>query len=91
MSNADIEAVVLLASDYAAQGESNAPVTALDLQKAAHDYLPSRDTEMLEFMELLAVFEASNRRMLPQKYADMSIEALHTRLHHLKLTVGTRR
>jgi transitional endoplasmic reticulum ATPase len=91
MSNADIEAVVLLSTDYASQRADNAPVTAEDLGRAAHDYLPSRDTEMLEFMELLAVFEASNRRMLPQKYAELPIDALQARLHHLKLTVGTRR
>ena len=91
MSNADIEAVVLLSTDYASQRADNAPVSAEDLSRAAHDYLPSRDTEMLELMELLAVFEASNRRMLPQKYAELPIDALQARLHHLKLTVGTRR
>ena len=36
-----------------------------DLPRAIDDYLPSRDVKMLEYMELLAVFEASNRRMLP--------------------------
>jgi hypothetical protein len=46
---------------------------------------------MLEFMELLAVFEASNRRMLPPKYADLPIEQLQERLNRLKLTVGLRR
>jgi transitional endoplasmic reticulum ATPase len=96
MSNADIEAVVLLASDYASQraeiaGQKEVPVSADDLNRAAHDYLPPRDTEMLEFMELLAVFEASNRRMLPQKYADLPIDELQQKLHRLKLTVGTRR
>lgn len=91
MSNADIEAVVLLSTDYASQRADNAPVTADDLQRAAHDYLPSRDLEMLEFMELLAVFEASNRRMLPPKYADLPIEELQQRLQRLKLTVGIRR
>ena len=30
---------------------------------------PSRDVELLEYMELLAVFEASSRRLLPAKYA----------------------
>lgn len=96
MSNADIEAVVLLASDYASQraeiaGQKEVPVSADDLNRAAHDYLPPRDTEMLEFMELLAVFEASNRRMLPQKYADLPIDELQQKLHRLKLTVGIRR
>jgi len=28
--------------------------------------------EMLEYMELLAVFEASNRKMLPKKYRDIT-------------------
>jgi hypothetical protein len=91
MSNADIEAVVLLAADYASQRSDSAAVTADDLRRAAHDYLPSRDTEMLEYMELLAVFEASNRRMLPPKYAELPIEDLQRRLDLLKITVGSRR
>ncbi|HNF96364.1 MAG TPA: AAA family ATPase, partial [Pseudomonadota bacterium] len=96
MSNADIEAVVLLASDYASQraetlGTGEVPVSIDDLQRAARDYLPPRDLEMLEFMELLAVFEASNRRMLPPKYADLPIEALQERLQRLKVVAGHRR
>jgi SpoVK/Ycf46/Vps4 family AAA+-type ATPase len=96
MSNADIEAVVLLSSDYAsqraeAQGVTEQPVSLDDLLRAARDYLPPRDMEMLEFMELLAVFEASNRRMLPPKYADLPIEALQERLHRLKVVAGHRR
>lgn len=91
MSNADIEAMVLLASDAANQRKEGAPIEVEDLRKATHDYLPSRDTEMLELMELLAVFEASNRRMLPQKYAELPIQDLQQRLQFLKATVGIRR
>ncbi|MCS6913873.1 MAG: AAA family ATPase [Myxococcota bacterium] len=90
-SNADIEAVVLLAADYAAQRAPEAPVGIEDLRQAAYDYLPSRDSEMLEYMELLAVFEASNRRMLPRKYAQVPLEALQARLQELRLRVGSRR
>ena len=50
------------------------PVQLDDLRRAARDYLPPRDLDMLEFMELLAVFEASNRRMLPPKYASLKAE-----------------
>src|SRR4029078_9046909 len=46
---------------------------------------------MLEYMELLAVFEASNRRMLPAKYAALSIEELQTRLSELRIKCGARR
>ncbi len=90
-SNADIEAIVLLAADYAGERGADAAVHTDDLARAASDYLPSRDVEMIEYMELLAVFEASNRRMLPPKYRDVPIEELQQRVQLLKLKVGSRR
>jgi len=91
-SNADVEAVILQANDQQAQdGGPDAPVDAAHLTAAAADYFPSRDTELLEYMELLAVFEASSRRLLPPKYAGMSPEALDARLRLLRVTVGDRR
>jgi hypothetical protein len=42
-------------------------------------------------MELVAVFEASNRRMLPKKYADLGVDELQQKLAHLRAAVGTRR
>jgi ATP-dependent 26S proteasome regulatory subunit len=91
-SNADFEALALLANDYAADRAGPDAVLGVDdFQKAVADYLPSRDQEMLEYMELLAVFEASNRRMLPAKYARLTIDELHTRLAELKGRVGGRR
>ncbi len=92
-SNADIEAITLLANAYAAESEPSGKerVDKADFMKAVADYLPSRDVEMLEYMELLAVFEASNRQMLPAKYANMSVDELQARLNELRLTCGTRR
>jgi len=46
---------------------------------------------MLEYMELLAVFEASNRKMLPKKYQTMSTDELQARLELLRLECGNRR
>jgi transitional endoplasmic reticulum ATPase len=86
-SNADIEAVVLLANDYA----RDATLTLAHFTDAIRDYLPSRDTEMLEYMELVAVFEASNRRMLPKKYADLPVDELEQKLANLRVRVGARR
>jgi ATP-dependent 26S proteasome regulatory subunit len=86
-SNADIEAVVLLANDYA----RDATVSLSHFADAIRDYLPSRDTEMLEYMELVAVFEASNRRMLPKKYADLPVDELERKLAQLRARVGARR
>jgi SpoVK/Ycf46/Vps4 family AAA+-type ATPase len=91
-SNADVEAVLLMANDDAArEAGGDAPVTEQHLERAANDYFPSRDAELLEYMELLAVFEASSRRLLPPKYASMQPEELDERLRRLRAIVGSRR
>jgi transitional endoplasmic reticulum ATPase len=91
-SNADIEAVLLLANEDAArESGGDAPVLAGHFQRAAIDYFPSRDAELLEYMELLAVFESSSRRLLPAKYATLTPEDLDAKLRHLRAIVGSRR
>ncbi|HEX5876071.1 MAG TPA: AAA family ATPase [Pyrinomonadaceae bacterium] len=91
-SNADIEAAILLANEEAArESGSDAPVLEKHVEQAAIDYFPSRDAELLEYMELLAVFESSSRRLLPAKYAALTPEELDLRLRHLRAIVGTRR
>jgi AAA+ superfamily predicted ATPase len=91
-SNADVEAVLVMANDDTArEAGGEATITAAHLRRAASDYFPSRDGELLEYMELLAVFEASSRRLLPPKYAAMSPQELDERLRQLRLTVGNRR
>jgi len=93
LSNADFEAVVLLASELAAGADHTAEVRIgrEQMVQALADYLPSRDVKMLEYMELLAVFEASNRKMLPKKYQTMSADELQARLELLRLECGSRR
>src|SRR5436190_4956829 len=54
-SNADVEAVILMANDDAAR-DGDTSVSSARLISAAADYFPSRDVELLEYMELLAVF-----------------------------------
>ena len=91
-SNADIEAVLLMANDAAArEGDGDAPVLSEHFTQAANDYFPSRDAELLEYMELLAVFETSSRRLLPAKYASLTPEELDTKLRQLRAIVGSRR
>ncbi len=90
-SNAEIEGVVLLAASLADTAGRNSKPELGDLEKAIADFLPSRDVNILEFMELLAVFEASNRSMLPKKYAELSPEELSERLAAAQARVGNRR
>jgi ATP-dependent 26S proteasome regulatory subunit len=92
LSNADFEAIVLLAAEIASGADgSSVKVGREQMVQAIADYLPSRDVKMLEYMELLAVFEASNRKMLPLKYQTMSAEELQARLELLRLECGNRR
>jgi SpoVK/Ycf46/Vps4 family AAA+-type ATPase len=91
-SNADIEALLLLANDDAARAAGgDAAVLTEHFLRAATDYFPSRDAELLEYMELLAVFETSSRRLLPAKYASITPEELDARLRQLRAIVGSRR
>lgn len=92
-SAADIEAVLLLAGETAARGNSDIQneITAENLESAFSDYFPSRDTTMLKFMEYLAVFECSNRKLLPAQYAQMTADELQDNLESFRLLVGNRR
>ena len=91
ISNADLEGVVLLAASFADTAGRRDKPTFDDFTKAIHDYLPSRDIDMLDYMELLAVYEASNRSMLPKKYADLTPEDLSEKLQEARAKVGNRR
>ncbi len=81
-SNADIEAVCLVALNLAGPGSA---VTLDEFTRAIDDYVPSQDAGMLEYMEMLAVQESSRRSMLPKRYRDMSREDFDARLRKLKL------
>ena len=90
-SSADLEGCVLLAASFADTAGRTGKPTLEDFEKAVKDYLPSRDVQMIEFMELLAVYEASNRSMLPAKYASLTADQLSERLELMRLKMGNRR
>ncbi len=84
---ADLEALALLAYNDFKSGElplglENMPeqLTGHFLRRAVQDFMPTRETDMIEYMELLAVHEASNRRLLPERYADIEVDELNERL-----------
>lgn len=82
-SGAELEAIILLADQFAALRGADS-VTMDDMQAAILDFVPNRNRRMIEFMELLAVFECSSRRLLPEAYRQMSNEALQERLESLR-------
>jgi transitional endoplasmic reticulum ATPase len=84
-SNADLEAVCLHALSLA--GEEQATVDLATFERAIDDYVPARDALMLEYMEMLAVFEASRRSLLPPRLRDIPPETFNQRLRELKLAL----
>ncbi len=89
MSGAEIEAV-LLTSIGLAEEDGRDAVMERDVSAAIADYIPSRDTVMLEYMAILAVFECSSRRLLPEAYADLDTDDLNRRIRSMRLQLLTR-
>ena len=88
-SAAEMEAVILAAANFASRdGREN--LSEGDLTRAVSDVIPSRDQRMLEYMELLAVFESSSRRMLPDRYQGLSTKEVQDRLDLVRAQLGSR-
>lgn len=83
---ADLEAIVLLAFDDMRSGYLPEGVEASDIltvpliAQAIADFMPTREVDMIRFMELLAVHEASNRRLLPPQWREIQTQDLNTQL-----------
>lgn len=88
-SGAELEAVLLAAANRA-MDEDRDIIEPPDLLGAVEDVIPSRDTRMLEFMEMLAVFESSSKRMLPDRFRDLSTDEVHQQLDALRSLLGRR-
>jgi AAA+ superfamily predicted ATPase len=88
-SGAELEAVLLAAAGRA-MDEDRDIIEPEDLLGAVEDVIPSRDTRMLEFMEMLAVFESSSRRMLPDRFRTLTTDEVHQRLDELRGQLGRR-
>lgn len=69
-SNADLEAIALLALDNA-RNENAAPGIA-HLQQAIADFIPPQHADTIQLMELLAVQECSRRSLLPERFAKLA-------------------
>lgn len=88
-SGAELEAVILAAAALAGDSDSDV-IRQEHVDQAAKDVIPSRDTRMLEYMELLAVFECSAKRMLPDRFQAMTTDEVQQRIDALRITLGRR-
>lgn len=85
-SNADLEAVALLALEFAARADGE--ITTAIFEEAVRDFMPPQETLMLQFMEMLAVFETSRRSMLPARFQAMTPAEVHEKLTTLRRLVN---
>lgn len=84
-SNADLEAVGLLALEFAKRGDGE--ITPAIFELAVADFMPPQETQMIEFMEMLAVFETSRRSMLPARFKNMSPQEVQQKLQILRSAI----
>jgi len=88
-SAAELEAVLVAAIGQAAWSDRDV-LHQEDLDFATTDVIPSRDVRMLEFMELQAVFECSTRRMLPERFQELTTQDVLAQLDVLRAALGRR-
>ncbi|MFZ5636140.1 MAG: ATP-binding protein [Pseudomonadota bacterium] len=69
-SNADLEAIALLALDLARA--ENAALGIAHVQQAIADFIPPQHADTIQLMELLAVQESSRRSLLPERFAKLA-------------------
>lgn len=77
-SNADLEAMTLLGLEFRQRDPALSLVEALT--RAREDFMPPQESDMITFMELLAVSETSRRSLLPERFKRLSIKDIQTQL-----------
>ncbi|MFA0752537.1 MAG: hypothetical protein IMHGJWDQ_000291 [Candidatus Fervidibacter sp.] len=82
-SPAELNAVLTQARWFAL--EDNSPAITFDhMMRAATTYTPSRNEQMIAYMEALAVLECTDQRLLVSPYREMSREELMRRVQGLR-------
>lgn len=84
-SNADLEAIALLALDLAR--EAGTALAVAHLQQAIADFIPPQHTDTIQLMELLAVQESSRRSLLPERFAKLAPSEVSQLIAELKRRV----
>ncbi|HCZ13656.1 MAG TPA: AAA family ATPase [Accumulibacter sp.] len=85
-SNADLEALALLAAEFAER--ERGPLTSAVLARAIDDFMPPQEIAMVRYMEMLAVSETSRRSLLPQRFRSLSAQEVQTRLAEFRRQIN---
>ena len=81
-SNADLEAMILLGLEFR---ERTPTLSLLEALAAGRDdFMPPQETDMIRFMELLAVSETSRRSLLPPRFSQLLIADIQNQLREAR-------
>ena len=81
-SNADLEALMLLAAEFAER--EGGVVSETQFTQAIDDFMPPRELAMLRYMEMLAVLETSRRSLLPERFRNLTPQQIQAQLTELR-------
>ncbi|MDD2999488.1 MAG: ATP-binding protein, partial [Candidatus Riflebacteria bacterium] len=87
----EMEGVLIMASRmYELQDENteNRLPVGHYIREALKSYRPMAHSARLEFMDLAAVIECTDKRFLPEKFAELNIDEVKKRLDELKLEIS---
>lgn len=86
-SGADLEGV-LVSADRLASEDGREEIGDRHIEAALSDFIPTRNSAYVEYMELLSAFEASSRRLLPDRYRSLTNEEMQERMRVLRSRLG---
>ena len=72
----------MLAVEFA--GREGGVLSETVFARAVEDFMPPRETTMLSYMEMLAVFETSRRSLLPPRYRSLTPQEVQDQLSALR-------
>lgn len=88
LSPAELNAVLTQARWFAL--EENSPIITFDhMMKAATTYTPSRNEQMISYMEVLAALECTDQRLLSEKYQKFTREDLTRMARELRYELAS--
>jgi len=71
-----------LALEFASR--ANVPLDLPYIKSAIEDFIPSREEDMIQLMELLAAQETSRRSLLPERFNSLSTADINGKVAELK-------
>ncbi|MCP5522759.1 MAG: ATP-binding protein [Verrucomicrobiales bacterium] len=90
LTGSDVEAILVRAKERAVLAGRDADVTLGDVREAMDSFIDPLDPQLLELQELAAVLACSDRRYLPERYADADRAHLLMEYGRLRATLGGR-